>query len=390
MIYAAILGFGVVGSGTAQVLEQRKHDLDPSIGLKYILDLREFPDSPFRSLLVRDFGIIEQDPEVSVVIETIGGVGAAYEFTRRSLMAGKSVVTSNKELVATHGPELMALAKEHGCAYLFEASVGGGIPVLGPIQNCLSGGEITQVRGIINGTTNYILTRMLREGAEYEAVLKDAQALGYAERDPSADVDGLDAGRKISILASLCFGHYIHPDTVSIRGIREIRREDTALLGEAGYELKLLGRSYRQGERIAAYVAPHAVPRDSLLASIHGVTNAVEVLGKSVGSVLFAGPGAGSLPTASAVVGDVIELSRHPGAEYKPFWTRESAVTPIPEEEIAGAWILRVAAGTRIPETELLASQGGYDALLTRRINRRKMEEITRGATVFAAYRVLD
>ena len=261
MVNVAILGFGTVGSGVAEVLtknggliDQRVDDL---LRLKYILDVRDFPDSPYKDCFVKDFSVIENDPEVDIVVETIGGAKIALDFTTRALKAGKSVVTSNKELVATHGYELLQLAKEHGVSYLFEASVGGGIPILRPLTSCLAANELTQVTGILNGTTNYILTRMIRAGLTFEQALKEAQDNGYAEKDPTADVDGHDACRKICILAALSFGQHVYPDQVPTEGIRNVTLEDVAYADSCGYKIKLLGRCIRQPEgKVCAIRSP--------------------------------------------------------------------------------------------------------------------------------------
>ena len=317
MVNVAILGFGTVGSGVAEVLtknggliDQRVDDL---LRLKYILDVRDFPDSPYKDCFVKDFSVIENDPEVDIVVETIGGAKIALDFTTRALKAGKSVVTSNKELVATHGYELLQLAKEHGVSYLFEASVGGGIPILRPLTSCLAANELTQVTGILNGTTNYILTRMIRAGLTFEQALKEAQDNGYAERDPSADILGFDACRKVCILASLCFGKHVYPDQVHTEGITEITLEDVEYAKDWGGVIKLLGRARKSedGKHIYAIVSPAFVDHHSQLASVDDVFNAILVRGDAIGDVVFYGRGAGKLPTASAVVGDVIDCARH-------------------------------------------------------------------------------
>ena len=250
MIHVAILGYGVVGSGVAEVLHENAGAIgrraEEEIGVKYILVRRDYPDSPFRDRMVRDFSRIEQDPQVEVVVEVMGGTGAAKEYTERALRAGKSVVTANKELVAEHGYELLQLAREHGARYLFEASVGGGIPIIRPLSQCLAANEIEEITGILNGTTNYILTRMIRGGLSFEAALKEAQDNGYAEADPTADIQGHDACRKICILASLAFGRHIYPRQVPTQGITELTGADVAYAGSAGYRWKLLGRAIRQ------------------------------------------------------------------------------------------------------------------------------------------------
>ena len=315
MVNVAILGFGTVGSGVAEVLttnggliDQRVENL---VRLKYILDVRDFPDSPYRDCFVKDFGVIESDPEVDIVVETIGGATVALDFTTRALKAGKSVVSSNKELVATHGYELLQLAREHGVSYLFEASVGGGIPILRPLTSCLAANELSQVTGILNGTTNYILTRMIKAGLTFEQALKEAQENGYAERDPSADVDGHDACRKICILAALAFGQHVYPDQVPTQGIRGVTLADVAYADSCGYKIKLLGRAIREGDgKLCAFVAPHLVPASNPLSGVEDVFNAISVTGNAIRDVMFYGRGAGKLPTASAVVADVIDIAK--------------------------------------------------------------------------------
>ena len=315
MVNVAILGFGTVGSGVAEVLTMNRALIDQrtrqQVRLKYILDVREFPDSPYKDHFVKDFSIIENDPEVDVVVETIGGATVALDFTRRALAAGKSVVSSNKELVATHGYDLLQLAKENGVSYLFEASVGGGIPVLRPLTNCLAGNEIQQVCGILNGTTNYILTRMIRAGLSFEQALKEAQDNGYAERDPSADIEGHDACRKICILAALAFGNHIYPDQVPTEGITAITLADVDYANSCGYKIKLLGRALRMNEdKVCAYVAPHLVSGSDPLSGVEDVFNAIKITGNAVGDAMFYGRGAGKLPTASAVVGDIADIAK--------------------------------------------------------------------------------
>ena len=311
----AILGFGVVGSGTARMLTENASLLAARAGkeieIKYIVDVRDFPDSPFAPLLTKDFSLVEKDPEVEVVIEVIGGAKVAYDFTKRALLAGKSVVTSNKELVATHGAELLSIAKEKGCFYLFEAAVGGGIPVLSPLVNDVAHNEISEVSGILNGTTNYILTRMFSSGAGFEAALAEAQAKGYAEQDPTADVEGIDAARKTAILAALCSGVMVKGDNIHTEGISGIRSEDVAAAAAIGCSIKLLGRYLRtESGDTFLLVAPFLLPADCPLSNISDVYNGVLVRGNFVGDVMFYGRGAGSDPTASAVVADVDKLAR--------------------------------------------------------------------------------
>ncbi len=322
MVNVAILGFGTVGSGVAEVIHKNGSHISEKVAnqvaVKYILDIRDFPDSVFADKIIHDFSIIENDPEVDVVVETIGGATIALDYTRRALNAGKSVVTSNKELVATHGYELLQLAKEHNVSYLFEASVGGGIPIIRPLSQCLAANELTEIAGILNGTTNYILTRMIRAGLPFEDALKEAQDNGYAERDPSADIEGADACRKICILASLAFGRHIYPDQVPTEGITRITLSDVAFARSRQYEDQAAGPRHppggRQGVRL---VAPHLVPDESPLANVEDVFNAISVKGDAIGDVMFYGRGAGKLPTASAVVADVIDIVK--GADNKNF-----------------------------------------------------------------------
>ena len=313
MIQIAILGFGVVGSGTAEVLTENKAIIEKKVGqpfdIKYILDLRDFPDSPFGDKVIHDFNIIVNDPEISLVAEMMGGSHPAYDFTKACLEAGKSVVTSNKEVVANFGPELLAEAKAHSLRYLFEASVGGGIPIIRAMTTSLAGNEVCEISGILNGTTNYILTEMREKGLEMETVLKTAQELGYAERDPSADIDGIDACRKICILSALGFGKLANPADVPTTGIRNVTKEDIKAASDEGCVLRLIAHAVKKEDgSVELSVAPTKLPAESPLASVNGVFNAVLVRGKSLGEVMFYGAGAGSLPTASAVLADVMDL----------------------------------------------------------------------------------
>ena len=276
MVNVAILGFGVVGSGVAEVLtgtgEGIHKKADDLLALKYILDVRQFPDSPFAGCFVQDFSVIENDPEVQVVVETIGGMGAALDFTERALKAGKSVVTSNKELVATHGRRLLALAAEHQAVYLFEASVGGGIPILRPLSECMAANAILEICGILNGTANYIFTRMVQDGIPFAQALKGAQANGYAEQDPSADVEGKDTCRKLCILSSIAFGWQLLPEQVPTTGITQITLEDEAYAAACGRRIKLLGRAIAQADgKVCAYVEPHFVGQQDPLAGVEDV-----------------------------------------------------------------------------------------------------------------------
>ena len=322
MINVALLGFGVVGGGTAEVLDENRAQIEKYVGdtvaVKYILDLRDFPDSPYASLIVHDFDVIVNDPEVSIVAEMIGGAGVAYKFTKAALEAGKNVVTSNKELVARHGAELHRIAAEHGVRYLFEASVGGGIPIIRPMTNDLAANGIVAVDGILNGTTNYILTRMANEGAPLSDVLKDAQAKGYAEADPTADVEGLDAARKIVILAALAFGKILDPDAISVEGITSITAEDVELAGALGYKIKLIAHTEQVNGKTLAMVSPRMVRADNPLYGVEDVFNGILVEGNMLGKAMFYGRGAGKLPTASAVVSDIIDIAANLGKTARP------------------------------------------------------------------------
>lgn len=348
MVNVAILGYGVVGSGVAEVLtgtgEGIRRKADDLIGLKYILDVRKFPDSPFAEKFVADFKVIEDDPAVGVVVETIGGMGAALDFTERALRAGKSVVTSNKELVATHGRRLLELAAEHGAVYLFEASVGGGIPILRPLSECMAANAILEICGILNGTSNYIFTRMVADGVPFEQALKAAQANGYAEQDPTADIEGYDTCRKLCILSSIAFGWHLLPEQVPTRGITKVSLEDERAADRLGYRVKLLGRSIAAEDgTVTAYVEPHLVPVEEPLAGVDDVFNAILVKGDATGDVMFYGRGAGKLPTASAVVADVIAAVRKlDRASYRPWQpNRPELVGSV--DALVSQWFVRTA-----------------------------------------------
>ena len=312
MISIALLGFGCVGSGTAEVLTENKKLIEARLGceykIKYILDLRDFPDSPFGDLVVHDFNTILNDPEVSVVAEMMGGSHPAYDFTKACLEAGKSVVTSNKEVVATFGVELCELAAAHGVRYMFEASVGGGIPVIRPMMTDLASNKINKINGILNGTTNFILTAMRDDGKSFADALGEAQKLGYAEANPAADVEGKDAARKTVILGAIATGKLVSPDVISTEGITKIALDDVELAQALGYSIKLIGHAEDKDGKLLAFVSPMAVPESNPLARIDGVFNGILVNANMVGDVMFYGPGAGKLPTASAVVADIVDV----------------------------------------------------------------------------------
>ena len=315
----AIIGFGVVGSGTVELFYKNKELIEKRSGrkmdIKRICDLREFPGSPFADKFTKNFNDILEDPEISVAAEMIGGKTLAYDYTKKLLSRGVSVVTSNKELVATHGAELIKLAKENRCNYFFEASVGGGIPIIRPLHQCLAANRIERIAGILNGTTNYILTKMIYDQVSFEQALADAQRLGYAERDPSADIDGDDACRKLCILGSLAFGKHIYPEYVHRSGIRNITLDDVEYVANAGYAVKLIGLIDRTDKGLVATVCPRLVSVNNPLSGVNGVYNAIMIRGDSVGDTLFYGRGAGKEATASAVVADIIDAVKHENAD---------------------------------------------------------------------------
>ena len=326
MIQIALLGFGVVGSGTAEVLEENKSLLSRRIGdevnVKYILDLREFPEHPLGDRVVHDIGVILEDPEVALVAEMMGGSHPAYEFTLAALRAGKSVVTSNKEVVANFGAELLEQARANGVSYLFEASVGGGIPIIRPMQTDLASNEILAVSGILNGTTNFILTKMICEGAAFEEVLREAQRLGYAEANPAADVEGLDAARKIVILAALAFGKLLNPNQIPTQGITGITSDHVSLAKALGGAVKLIGHTEQINGKTLALVMPYFIPSSNPVCHVDDVFNGILVDANMLGRALFYGAGAGKLPTASAVVADIVDVLSNRAAERKlPVWT---------------------------------------------------------------------
>ncbi len=329
MVNVAIMGHGVVGSGVAEVLINNREiitkNANEEICIKHILDLRDFEGLTYSDKFTKNFEDIINDDEVSVVAEVMGGINPAYDYVKRCLEKGKSVVTSNKELVAAKGAELLKIAKENNVNFLFEASVGGGIPILRPLSQCLAANEITEIFGILNGTTNFILTKMICDNLTFQDALKLAQDLGYAERNPDADVLGYDACRKICILASLAFGKHVYPEYVSTNGITEITLQDVDYADKLGYVIKLIGHAAKlENGKIAATVYPALVCKDNMLAGVRDVYNAVMVCGNAVDDTLFYGKGAGKLPTASAVVADIIDCVKHLKARKYLFWEDSS------------------------------------------------------------------
>lgn len=325
MVGFAVMGHGVVGSGVVEVF-YKNHDSIVSragtdVDLKYILDIRDFPNLPYSDKFTKNFEDILNDPEVEVVAEVMGGLKPAYDFTKRLLLAGKSVVTSNKELVAAKGAELLKIAKEKNVNYLFEASVGGGIPIIRPINQCLAANNIDEILGILNGTTNFIMTKMIKDSMSFDDALALAQQLGYAEKDPTADVDGHDACRKICILASIAFGKHVYPAQVHTEGISKITLMDVAYAADYNSVIKLIGKvAMKENGKLYCLVAPMLVSRESQLSSVDDVFNAIMVRGNATGDVMFYGKGAGKLPTASAVMADIIDCFKHIKARKNVFW----------------------------------------------------------------------
>lgn len=397
MIQIAILGLGTVGTGVARVVAENARQIERKLGeplqVKTIL-VRRFKDGPYRQLMTDDFSRIEQDEDIRVVVETIGGVEAAYEYTKRALEAGKHVVTANKQLVAEHGCELLALARKKNVNYLFEASVGGGIPILHPLRECLVANRIEEVYGILNGTTNYILTRMVRTGAFFSDALREAQAKGYAEADPTADIEGIDAGRKTCILADLAFGHQVDPKDVPMEGISKLSLRDVKIAQRAGYRVKLLGRAVRlPGGGRTAYVAPHLIPEDRPLANVEDVFNAIVVRGNATGEVMFCGKGAGEMPTASACVADVMEALQASPRREETGWSPETAGFEDPLE-LHTRYYFRIEgsltdAAMAFGQVEVL-SEDGETAFLTDRISGQEAIQQSGMLNVLARMRVLD
>ncbi len=369
MINIAILGYGIVGSGVAEVIRMNQASIEKQTGsgieVKKILDLRDFPGDPFADRLTHSADEIMDDPSISVVVETIGGAKIAYELTKRALAAGKHVVTSNKELVATHGPELMALAVENHVSYMFEASVGGGIPIIRPLHKCLAANVIEEITGILNGTTNYILTRMDKAGIDFETALAEAQARGYAEQNPTADIAGIDACRKIAILASIATGEFIDSRQIHTEGISAITKEDMAYARAMDCKIKLLG-SFRRNDGLSfnLIVAPMLVTKEYPIAVADDVFNAILVKGNALGTAMFYGRGAGKLPTASAVIADVIDCAMHIGKRsHMALWTDSGRDNILSHEQSPVSALLRLNPAVSQIEVERLFEDTGIEWL---------------------------
>ena len=344
----AVLGYGVVGSGTVEILYNHKESIEKKIGeeyeVKYILDLRDFPDSPYADKFTKSFDDIVNDPEIDIVVEVLGGVKFAYPYVKSSLEAGKSVVTSNKELVAAYGAELLKIAREKNVNFFFEASVGGGIPIIRPLNQCLSANKIDEIAGILNGTTNFILTKMIKEGMGFDEALKIAQELGYAEKDPTADVEGHDTCRKICILSALAFGKHVYPDNIHTEGITKITLEDVKYCESIGSVIKLIGYASEKDGKVTVMTCPAVIDGDSQLAGVNDVFNAILVRGDATGDVVFYGKGAGKLPTASAVVSDVIIAAKEKSTTRMMSWEDSEQNFIVPESEISNSFYVRANA----------------------------------------------
>ncbi len=364
MINIAVLGYGTVGSGVVEIINRNNAlvsgNVQDDIQVKYVLDLREFPGDPVEKVLTHDFNDILTDEGVSIVVETMGGVHPAYEFSKQALEAGKSVCTSNKELVASCGHDLMETAKAHGVNYMFEASCGGGIPIIRPLYSCLTGDVIEEITGILNGTTNYILSKMAAEGADFADVLKQAQDLGYAERNPEADIEGFDPCRKIAILSSIAYNRQMDYRDVYTEGITKITADDFKYAKKLNARIKLFGSSKNTPGGVSAMVAPFLIDASSPLYAVEGVFNAVFVKGNMLGDAMFYGSGAGKLPTASAVVGDVVEMARHPKETVNKIWAAEK-IELIPQEQVENSFFVRVKGSVEKEGKEAAALFGVSD-----------------------------
>ena len=338
MAKIAVLGYGTVGSGVVEVLETNKDSITKRAGreieVKSVLDLRDFPGDPIQEKIVHDVDVIINDPEIEVVVEVMGGVEPAFTFVKRALEAGKSVCTSNKALVAAHGPELLEMAKKRNLNFMFEASVGGGIPIIRPLNQSLTADEITKITGILNGTTNYILTKMDKEGSTYEETLKEAQELGYAERNPTADVEGYDACRKIAILSSLAYERYFDFEDIYTEGITKITTKDFKYAEKLGYVVKLLATSCKENDKVYAITAPFMINSTHPLYNVNDVLNGIYIHGNVIGNVMFFGAGAGKLPTASAVVADVVDCVKHKGKNVMTVWSVEKLELGDADDEV--------------------------------------------------------
>jgi len=381
MINIAIFGYGTIGSGVVEVLgtngESIKKRAGDRINIKYILDLREFPGDPIMEKLVHDVNIILEDPEIKIVVEVMGGVEPAYTFVKKALLKGKSVVTSNKELVAKHGAELLDLAKERNLNFLFEASVGGGIPIIRPLNQSLTADEIVEITGILNGTTNYILSKMSEEGLDFDTALKDAQNMGYAERNPAADIEGHDSCRKIAILSSLAFGMQVDFEDIYTEGITHITATDIKYAKAIGARIKLFASSIRENdEKVYAMVAPVMIKANHPLYSVNDVFNGIFVRGNVIGDVMFYGSGAGKLPTASAVVADIVDAAKHLGKNIWTIWSsKKLELTDI--NQVEHKFFIRIAGNVNDQKEKIKDLFGEVEVVTVEDINSEEYAFIT-------------
>lgn len=371
MVKVAVMGYGVVGSGTVEVFYKNLSSIKTKIGdddidIKYILDLRDFSGTPYDGKFIKDFNVILNDPEITVAVEVIGGLNPAYGFVKALLEAGKSVVTSNKELVAEKGAELLRIAREKNVNFFFEASVGGGIPVIRPLHHCMSANEIDEIAGILNGTTNFILTKMINDGMSFDDALSIAQKLGYAERDPSADVEGHDACRKICILASLAFGKHVYPKSVHTEGITKVTLEDVQYCNDFGGAVKLIGWASKRGDKAAVMVCPAFISNESQIASVKDVFNAILVRGDATGDVVFYGKGAGKLPTASAVVSDIIMAAKMHDNSKSLHWEDSEEEFVLDYKTLENKFYLRLICGNKAEALKAVEEKWGKVKILHR------------------------
>ena len=394
----AILGYGTVGSGVFDVIRQNHAVIEKRVGapieVKYVLDLRDFPGNPVEPYLVHDYRTIVEDPEIDIVVEVMGGIKPAYDFVKEALLAGRSVCTSNKELVAAHGAELIEIARERNINFLFEASVGGGIPVIRQLMRSVTADEVEEVSGILNGTTNYMMTRMREDGISFDEALADAQANGFAERNPAADIEGFDACRKIAILTSLAYGQQVDYTDIFTEGITKITSQDVAYAKAMKRGIKLIARSYTKDGKVYAMVSPMMIRKKNPLYPVNGVFNAIMVRGNMLGEVMFYGMGAGKLPTASAVVSDVIDAAKHRFVNIPIMWDREK-LTLGAKDDMECRFFVRVAAADAdkakkifdIHKTVELADAAGEFAFVTKTMTEKAFAEACEGLPIISSIR---
>ena len=401
MISVAVMGYGTVGSGVVEIIDKNKKEINEKAGdevsVKYILDLRDFPGDPHQDLFIKDYKILVDDPEVDIVVEAMGGIEVAYKFTKEALLNGKSVCTSNKAVVAEHGPELLKIAKEHNCTYIFEASVGGGIPIIRPLHTSFTAEKIESITGILNGTTNYMLTKMDEENCDYDEVLKEAQAKGYAEQNPEADVCGYDACRKIAILTSLSSGKTVHYQDIRTEGITNIDKADFKYAKKLNSSIKLLGLSRMENDKCMCIVAPFMVNDKHPLSMVRGVFNAIMVKGNMVGDTLFYGQGAGKLATASAIVADIVDCAVNKGKTIECLWKDEDALLAKDNEKYF-SYFVRVKKDSfeeisaSLPAEKVLDSETDEIGFVSKKISEEEFFKIKDNyeASIINYIRILD